>query len=219
MSPEARRQAIVDAAVALILETGHSGVTLEQVAERAGISKALIYKYFPRREALLRAMLEQEFSALRGRGLDSIPDEVPVERVIRGSVEQALRYYNDHGPILRLLSSDPEVADLARSGNRSSRSNATSYFIRTLGRNYGVPEDVAMIAVTMVVNAPIHTMSYLRRHRIDIDRTVDVWTEFIVGGWQALQKQYGNVGKTEGAGRARKTGNPAQSSKSEPPKR
>jgi hypothetical protein len=54
-----------------------------------------------------------------------------------------------------------------------------------------VPKDVALIAVTMVVNAPIHSMTYLRRQEVDIDRTIDVWTEFIIGGWQALQKHYG----------------------------
>ena len=43
----------------------------------------------------------------------------------------------------------------------------------------------------MVVNAPIHSMAYLRHHDIDIDRTIDVWTEFIIGGWQALQQRYG----------------------------
>ncbi len=195
MSPEARRQSIVDAAVELILELGHSGVTLEQVADREGISKALIYKYFPRREALLKAILDREFGALRGRGLDTIPEKIPVERIIRGTVEQALHYYNDHGPILRLLSSDPDVADLAQKGNRSSRSSTTGYFVNVLGKNYGVPEDVAVIAVTMVVNAPIHSMRYLRHQNIDIERTVEVWTEFIVGGWQALQKRYGTAPK------------------------
>jgi AcrR family transcriptional regulator len=191
MTPDARRQSIVDVAVELILKTGHSGVTLEQVAEQAGISKALIYKYFPRREVLLTAILEQEFAALRGRGLDSIPAKVPVERVIRGTVERALRYYHDHGPILRLLATDPDVADLAQKQNRSSRSSATGYFVKTLCRHYGVPKDVAVIAVTMVVNAPIHSMSYLHHQDIDIEQTIEVWSEFIVGGWQALRKRYG----------------------------
>ena len=191
LSPEARRQSIVDAAVALILETGHSACTLEQVADRAGISKALIYKYFPRREELLKAILEREFDALRGRGLDSIPDNVPIERVIRGTVERALHYYHDHGPILRLLSADPAVAVLARAGNRSSRSSTTDYFVKRLSKRFRVPKDVALIAVTMVVNAPIHSMAYLRHHDIGIDRTIDVWTEFIIGGWQALQQRYG----------------------------
>jgi AcrR family transcriptional regulator len=192
MSPEARRRSIVDSAVELILATGHSSCTLEQVAQHAGISKALIYRYFSKREELLKAILEREFEALRGRGLDSIPTKVPVERVIRGTVERSLRYYHDHGPILRLLSSDPSVADLTRAGNRSARSSTTDYFVNRLHKHYGVPRDVALIAVTMTVNAPIHSMAHLRRRDTDIDRTIDVWTEFIIGGWQALQRRFGS---------------------------
>lgn len=179
--------------MALILETGHSGCTLEQVADRAGISKPLIYKYFPRREELLKEILDREFKALRGRGLDSIPEKMPVEKVIRVTVERSLRYYHEHGPILRLLASDPSVADIASSGSRMSRSQTTDYFVRRLMKNYRVPRDVALIAVTMTVNAPIHSMKYLRRQEIDIDRTIDVWTEFIVGGWEALNKRYGSA--------------------------
>lgn len=195
MSPEARRQAIVNAAVDLILHSGHTACSLEQVAEHAGISRPLIYKYFSRREVLLEAILEQEFEALRGRGLDSFGDKVPIERVIRSTVEQALRYYHERGPILRLLSSDPAVAQLTRIGNRRSRSSTTNFFIDRLQRRYRVPEDVATIAVTMVVNAPIHSMGYLRRQQIDLDRTIDVWTEFILGGWQALRDRYGPSSK------------------------
>ena len=191
MSPEARRASIVDAAIAIILEAGHPGCSLEQVAAKAGISKPLIYKYFPRREELLKAILDREFRALSGRGLDSIPQDVPVEEVIRRTVGRALRYYHDHGPILRLLAADPTVAAATRSANRSSRSNTTDYFVKRLQSEYRVPREVAVVAVTMVINAPIHSMTYLRRQKVDIERTIEVWTEFIVGGWQALQKRFG----------------------------
>ena len=197
MSPEARRAAIVDAAVQLIVATGHSGVNLEQVAEAAAISKPLIYRYFPRREVLLEAILEREFKALSGSGLDSIPKDLPVERVIRNTVERALRYYHDHGPILRLLSTEPALAKQAKAGNQTSRSLTTRYFVKMLREHYGVPEDVAQVAVTMVVNAPIHSMTYLRHQSVDIDRTVEVWCEFIIGGWQALQRRYGDGGAVE----------------------
>ena len=40
------------------------------------------------------------------------------------------------------------------------------------------------------LRAPIHSMSYLRRREIDIERTVEVWTEFIIGGRQTLEKRY-----------------------------
>ena len=194
MSPEARRQSIVDAAVALVQETGHSGFNLEKVADKAGISKPLIYKYFPRREELLKEILDQEFEALSGRGLDSIPEDIPIERIIRGTVKQALHYYDEHGPVLRLLSADPDVAMVAQSRNHASRASTTDYFVERLRKRFGVPRDVALIAVVMVVNAPIHSMAYLRGQQIDIDRTIEVWSEFIIGGWQALQAHYGDAG-------------------------
>jgi AcrR family transcriptional regulator len=163
MPPEARARAILEAAAALILENGSASVGMDQVAERAGISKPLIYKYFPGREELLKAILAREFEALRGRGLDSIPNEVPVEQVIRGTVERALRYYDERGPILRLLATDPDVARLTREGGRSSRSTTTDWFAKRPAQHYGVPRDVAMVAVTLVVNAPIHSMGWLRQ--------------------------------------------------------
>jgi len=191
MAPAARRQQIIDAAVQLILSTGHSGCSLEQIADAAGISKPLIYKYFPKREDLLNVLLEQEFAELHGRGLNTIPKKVSFDRVVRATVERALHYYHERGPILRLLASDPAVADLARAANQSSRSDAAHYFVERAIDEFDVPRDVAMIAVTMVINAPIHSMPYLRRRNVAIDRTVEVWSEFILGGWQAVAARYG----------------------------
>ncbi len=190
MAPAARRQQIIQAAVELIVSTGHSGCTLEQVADAAGISKPLIYKYFPKRDDLVKALLEQEFAELHGRGLNTIPKKVPFDRVVRATVERALHYYHDRGPILRLLSADPAVVDLSRTANRSSWSDTSRYFIDRAVDQFKIPKDVAMIAVTMVINAPIHSMPYLRRRNVDIDHTVEVWTEFILGGWRAVEARY-----------------------------
>jgi AcrR family transcriptional regulator len=191
MAPAARRQQIIDAAVQHILSTGHSGCTLEQVADAAGISKPLIYKYFPKREDLLKALLEQEFAELRGRGLDTIPRKVSFDRIVRATVESALHYYHERGPMLRLLAADPAVADLTRTANRSARSDTSRYFIERAVDEFQIPRDVATIAVTMVINAPIHSMPYLRRRKVDLQRTVEVWSEFILGGWQAVEARYG----------------------------
>lgn len=193
MAPEERRQQIVDAAIELIVANGHSGCTLEQVAQHAAISKPLVYKYFPNREALLKAILEQEFGDLNGRGLDGIPKDVPIDRIILNTVERALHYYHERGPILRLLASDPDVARIAKASNQTSRNSTSKYFVQRFVEQFQVPEDVAIIAVTMVINAPIHSMTYLNRKQIDLDQTVKVWSTFIVGGWQALQAEYGGT--------------------------
>src|SRR4249919_1792499 len=93
LAPQVRREQILDAAVKLIVGTGSARCTLEQVAAAAGVSTPLIYKYFPRREDLLAALMDREFRLLSRRGLNSIPRDAPVEEVVRATVGNALRYY------------------------------------------------------------------------------------------------------------------------------
>src|SRR5271155_3941713 len=92
MSPEKRREQILDSAVALIVERGLSSCTLEAVATQARISKPLIYKYFLRLEDLLKELVEREYVYLRGRGLDVLPSNVPYEEIIHRSNLRALEY-------------------------------------------------------------------------------------------------------------------------------
>lgn len=57
------RDAIVDAAGSLANEHGIAAVSMSQVAERAGIGRATLYKYFPSVDAMLQAWVEKQISA------------------------------------------------------------------------------------------------------------------------------------------------------------
>ena len=54
------RDAILDATMALIRERGLRAVTMADIAARAGIGRATLYKYFGDAEAILRAWHERE---------------------------------------------------------------------------------------------------------------------------------------------------------------
>jgi len=56
------RDAILDAAVALVAERGLRAVTMADIAARAGIGRATLYKYFADAEAILRAWHEREIT-------------------------------------------------------------------------------------------------------------------------------------------------------------
>jgi AcrR family transcriptional regulator len=56
---EARPGQLVQAAFELFLAHGYSATRMEQIAERAGMSKGAVYLYFPSKEALLTALVEQ----------------------------------------------------------------------------------------------------------------------------------------------------------------
>jgi len=62
-----RRAEIVDAAEALYSEVGWDAVTMDQVARRARLSRALVYVYFRDKSDLHLALVERALDALRER--------------------------------------------------------------------------------------------------------------------------------------------------------
>ncbi|MET7426072.1 TetR/AcrR family transcriptional regulator [Dactylosporangium sp. NPDC005555] len=54
------RDAVLDAAAALVHEHGLTGVTMSQLATAAGIGRATLYKYFPDVQAVLLAWHERQ---------------------------------------------------------------------------------------------------------------------------------------------------------------
>jgi AcrR family transcriptional regulator len=58
-----RQQEILDAAATLFDEKGLSGVSLNEVARRAGIAKSNLYRYYESREAMFLALLSDDLTA------------------------------------------------------------------------------------------------------------------------------------------------------------
>ncbi len=81
---EARPAEIVQAALATFVERGYAGTKLEAIARRAGISKGTMYLYFPSKEALFRAVVDQAMVPTIERG-------EALEASFRGSSVDLLR--------------------------------------------------------------------------------------------------------------------------------
>lgn len=72
---ERRRAEIVDAAEALYAEIGWDAVTMDRVARRARLSRALIYVYFQDRNELLLAITQRALEELRERFLAAVSSQ------------------------------------------------------------------------------------------------------------------------------------------------
>jgi AcrR family transcriptional regulator len=62
-APAERPQEILDAALDQFVETGFAGTRLDDVAKRAGLSKAAIYLYFEDKTALFQGVIRQAIAA------------------------------------------------------------------------------------------------------------------------------------------------------------
>ncbi|MDJ0418902.1 TetR/AcrR family transcriptional regulator [Rhodococcus opacus] len=56
------REATMDAAAAVVAESGLAAVTMSKIAERTGIGRATLYKYFPDVDAILTAWHERQIA-------------------------------------------------------------------------------------------------------------------------------------------------------------
>jgi AcrR family transcriptional regulator len=189
MAPLDRRQQILDSASELIVRHGLSRCTFDALATQAGVSLPTIYRYFPRMRDLLKALVDREFAYLRRASLDKLPAGMPYEESIHCVMLRATNYLYERGPIIRRLMSDRSVATLTRRRDRNARSNLIGYFVKRTIEVYGFPRDVATILSCMTVNAPIISTRALKQRGISARRVAEVWSEFILGGNEAIASQ------------------------------
>ncbi|WP_040159417.1 TetR/AcrR family transcriptional regulator [Nigerium massiliense] len=69
---EASRSAIRHAAVELFADQGYTGTSMDQVAERAGVSKGTIFYNFGSKAEMFAQIVEQESGEMAGRVADAV---------------------------------------------------------------------------------------------------------------------------------------------------
>ena len=80
--PEDRPEQIIRAALEVFGECGLANARLQDIAERAGVSKGTIYLYFPNKEELFREMIRQTAVAALERGEKAITHGPPTEQLM-----------------------------------------------------------------------------------------------------------------------------------------
>jgi AcrR family transcriptional regulator len=86
--PEGRRQAILEAALAVFVADGFAAAKLDDVAARAGVAKGTIYLHFKDKQDLFEQMVREAVSPVIARleALAKLPD-LPADMVLTGLFE------------------------------------------------------------------------------------------------------------------------------------
>ena len=92
---EDKQRAILTSAAAVLAEQGMDKASMAQIAGQAGVSKALLYHYYPGRDALIFAIIHTHLSALE-EAVSAVddPDQPPRAR-LRALVGAVLETYRD----------------------------------------------------------------------------------------------------------------------------
>jgi AcrR family transcriptional regulator len=100
-----RRDALLDAAVELVVSGDADAVSMEAVAERAGVSRPLVYKHFANRGELLAAVYQREARLLHRELAAEVGAAETVEGMFRTLIRGALRAAADRGHVFSALRS------------------------------------------------------------------------------------------------------------------
>lgn len=71
---EARPDEVLDAALGLFIEKGFAATRVEDIAQRAGLSKGAVYLYFPSKEALIEGLVRRALTPIADSALASLRD-------------------------------------------------------------------------------------------------------------------------------------------------
>src|SRR5271163_3176962 len=69
LTPQLRREQIMDAAAKLVVKQGYLPLSIEALAQAADASKALVYTYFATQYELFNGLLRREIAALADAGI------------------------------------------------------------------------------------------------------------------------------------------------------
>ncbi len=101
-----RKQQIIQVAATLFSQKSFHDVTVEEIAERAGVAKGTIYLYFPSKEKLYFEILEETFDTIESLLEKEVEKDAPAPDKLRNVLKIIFRFYRRHLDVLKILSRD-----------------------------------------------------------------------------------------------------------------
>lgn len=188
LTPEVRRDQILDRAAELVLSDGLAAISMEGVARATGVSKGLVYNYFPDRQALFAALLQREQRDLNDRGMRSALAASDFPDLIRRTTGLYLRQTEARGALIAALLADPGVARLMEAEDRVDREQAFRFFVRATRRAYGLPLPMAIAAVDLLWAVTDRAGQLVGQGLMGAEEATEMCVSLFVGGLAELSK-------------------------------
>jgi AcrR family transcriptional regulator len=114
LEADARRRQLLELGADLFSRHGYEGLSMARIAREAGISKALLFHYFPSKQAYFAATLERAAAEL-AETTEPDPDKPPLEQ-LASSLDAYLRWVERHAAayekLIRSVGAVPAVREL-----------------------------------------------------------------------------------------------------------
>ncbi len=180
--PRSRKvhRAILSATLALLAEEGWAGLTMEGIAERAGVGKAAIYRRWRSLDAVLIDAVDGMVGEIR------IPDTGSIRADLEALMRQAVALYRGRPGrlmpgLVSAMAGHVEVARAVRDGFLAVRRQALAEVLRRAGARGELREDVDLELTLDFLAGPIFYRLLVTGAQID-DRLAEGTVDILLRG-------------------------------------
>jgi AcrR family transcriptional regulator len=183
-----RRDALIDAATALIASGDVEAVSIESVAEAAGVSRPLVYKHFANRAEILTAVYDRESTLLTREIATSVAAAETLESKLRAYVAGCLRAEAERGATFAALRSAGVRNESLRDRQHERDRQTVRYFGSLASEEYGLEPRKAREAMSVLLGAITAVLAQWRVRPTKDHASVleEIYVRMAVGGLEGM---------------------------------
>lgn len=182
LSKKARREQLLDTAVAIVRGQGTDGLTLVTLAEAAGVSRPIVYDHFGTRPGLLLALyrrLDERHQAAIARALrEPAATADTAARVISTAYFACATDMPELTAVSAALKGNPEM----EATQRELLDGYTDLMAEALAPHSALPREALRLRCAGLLGAAESLAGELNRNRATTEEAVTALTELIRGG-------------------------------------
>ena len=186
LSPEGRRNQLLDSARDLIQNQGFSGFTMEALATEAGVSNPLVYKYFDTRLELLQELWTREYERYNRNVREQLTKAENFEDIVRLFVNLNFTELS-LGEITHILGSQPELREVTKAKQKSNQRGTGLFLVNTVEEMYHLTPSQATHLVVLASGASIEAARHYARYGGSRKKMVEDTVSFILNGVEAFR--------------------------------
>lgn len=188
LAPEERRALLIGAAEETFAARGYTQAGLAEVATLAGVSKTLLYHYFPDgRPELYREVMERLVGQVVEAVRSAVRTPTAPDRRLDDLVAALLAYFDDHPDAYRLLvlepwgSGDPSVVGQAMAV-RARLAGELNALLAPAGQ----PLPITLAGGAAAMGALLHVCELAMADQVSREQAIEAAQRFLRGGLAAL---------------------------------
>ncbi len=176
-------------AAEIVTETGADSLTMEGVATRAGVSKALGYRYFTNRHDLLLALFDREMAVLDERIGAAVDHAGSFEDGLRSIVRAWVDLIHERGVLLGSLQQSTRIEGPVEQRRADRQRRLDAFFADLITGAYDLPLDDAMLVAATLVSGSEGAMRIWLANGWSRDRIAERYVRLSLGAIEALARE------------------------------